>query len=729
MKLHIIRHSILFILGVFAAMGCDRVDDLKNGNPNNPTPPDCPQGDCPPGGAGGGELPSLDPMSFSSDLLHLPDCSAVENAIEQKIIDNLNFEAADAKERFKNYLKYNRQIHGNSSNEVSGASDGSSEDMASSPSAAQSDSEAKSASSGPSTVSQTNTQVAGVDEADIVKTDGKHIYVINRNRFYVVKSWPADSLATLASVPFFEETITDMLLDESGQIIVIGNMHAAPLSGYWSSPSRTSVTVVDVKDPSKPSVSKRYTLPGSYHSVRRIGTSLRLILRNDSNFYQAHLNWQILNMFYTMDINEAEFNTRVDLELERNIAATKEKTLAYWLNQDQYKQLDGIKTSVIELPNMCSSVYVPAAPTALGLTSIVTLELSSGSVETSQLLTNADTVYANAESLYFTTNYNWWRQSAEQKDYTFVHKFDIRDPKTSVYLGSGAIEGHLLNQFSMDEFEGNLRVATTVTERRSIAEENQSPFWWRPFQTNVFNRVSVLSINGGKLQVIGETDQIAKDERIFSVRFNGKKGYVVTFRQVDPLFTLDLSVPTDPRVVGELKVDGVSNYIHMLDENHLLTVGRGEGWNTMRITIFDVTNPATPTEKHRLDLPGQSTQAQWDHKAFTFVRETGTLALPVAGYSNGFDNSTGWWNSYRSAVMVFKISADAGIKTLGELAVNDIYQGKNYGWSWWYQRAYVNRAIIADNFVYAVSQFGIRSADIGALEKPLSTGLFMNAAP
>ncbi len=192
---------------------------------------------------------------------------------------------------------------------------------------------------------------------------------------------------------------------------------------------------------------------------------------------------------------------------------------------------------------------------------------------------------------------------------------------------------------------------------------------------------------------------------------------------------MDLSVPTDPKVVGELKVDGVSNYIHMLDENHLLTVGRGDSWNSMRITIFDVTNPALPTEKHRLDIPNQTSQAQWDHKAFSFMKETGTLALPVSGHSIANATEGDWWNYYRSAVMVFRVSKDAGITSLGELAVNDLYQGTNYGWYWWHQRAYVTRAVIADNFVYAISQFGVRSADINALNKPLATSLFISSKP
>ena len=676
-----LSRALFIILSVIAASGCDRINDLKKGGSSDGTQEN--PIDIPSIGPGPDSLPP-DPMTFSGDLIHLNDCSAVENAIEQKIIDQLKFEAADAKERFQSYLKYNKNYYPQvNMGDSGGSSDGDASMDSESASVGKADSVG--ANSGPSTVSQTNTQVAGVDEADIVKTDGKHIYVINRNRLYAVKSWPADSLATLSSVPFFEESIRDLVLEESGQLLVIGQVHAQPLSGYWNAPARTSVTVVDVKDPSKPTIAKRYVLPGSYHSLRRVGTSVRIILRNDSNFYTAHLGWQALNLFYNMDITEEEFNTRIDLELERNIAATKEKSLAYWLIEDQYKQYDDLGAKTIVLPNICSSVYIPTAPTALGLTSIVTLELASGSVETTQLLTNADTVYANAESLYFTTNYWWWRQTADQKDYTFIHKFDIRDPKASAYVGSGTVAGQLLNQFSMDEFEGNLRVATTVTERTAIDEPEQSPFWWRPFQTKTFNQVSVFGVSGNKLALLGETDPLANDERIFSVRFNGKKGYVVTFRQVDPLFTLDLSVPTDPRVVGELKVDGVSNYIHMLDDNHLLTVGRGDGWNSMRITIFDVTNSAAPTEKHKLDIPNQTSQAQWDHKAFSFVSETGTLALPVSGYSNADASGANWWSSYRSAVMVFKVSAATGITSVGELAVNDIYQGTNYGWYWWYR--------------------------------------------
>jgi hypothetical protein len=232
----------------------------------------------------------------------------------------------------------------------------------------------------------------------------------------------------------------------------------------------------------------------------------------------------------------------------------------------------------------------------------------------------------------------------------------------------------------------------------------------------------VLKSEQGALKIVGEVNGIAKGERIFSARFDGEKGYLVTFRQVDPLFTLDLQDPYQPAIVGELKIDGVSNYIHLLDQNHLLTVGQGTGRRNSRITIFDVTDMRNPQQKHVFEIPNTYTNANWDHKAFTFLRSKGLLTIPVTGWRN---TSGSWWDNWYSAVMAFKIDAQTGIEHVGELGMADIFQSNiQPSWGWWLRRANVYRSFIADDFVYAVSNFGMRTANVADLSTPVATSLF-----
>jgi uncharacterized secreted protein with C-terminal beta-propeller domain len=172
------------------------------------------------------------------------------------------------------------------------------------------------------------------------------------------------------------------------------------------------------------------------------------------------------------------------------------------------------------------------------------------------------------------------------------------------------VPGHLLNQFSLDEKDGHLRVATTKS-------------WQDPR-----NAVYVL---GANLTVVGCVEDLAPGERIYSCRFMGDTLYMVTFRQVDPLFVIDLSDPTSPAVVGELKVPGFSSYLHPLGEGRLLGIGMENG--SVKVSLFDVSDPTAPAELGTVLVPGFSfSDALYDHKAVTYDETTGSLVIPVSSY-------------------------------------------------------------------------------------------------
>ncbi len=320
----------------------------------------------------------------------------------------------------------------------------------------------------------------------------------------------------------------------------------------------------------------------------------------------------------------------------------------------------------------------------------------------------------------------WWWPEAGQADYSYVHKFDIGQPDRVSYVASGPVEGHVVDQFSMDEHDGYLRVATNVMTRRA-GEQNE--WWWR-FDTT--NKVSVLAENEGRLEVVGQTPELAPGEAIQSSRFLGTKGYVVTFKQIDPLFTLDLSNPREPKVVGELKVPGFSTYLHPIDDTHLLTIGtyvpeNPTSWQerTLQLSIFDVSDFAHPVLTHteKVGTAYSWSEAMWNHKAFNYFPAKKLLAIPFSTWDSG-DTGDAYWSRFESSLKVYGVDADAGLHREGRDLVRRPLPGAgNYGWYWWWMPT-VRRSIMADDFVYAISDAGIRSARIDALSTPLATVKF-----
>ncbi|HZH04130.1 MAG TPA: beta-propeller domain-containing protein, partial [Myxococcaceae bacterium] len=274
-----------------------------------------------------------------------------------------------------------------------------------------------------------------------------------------------------------------------------------------------------------------------------------------------------------------------------------------------------------------------------------------------------------------------------------------------------------------------LRVATTVVRH----EESAGDPWGR---AETANRVSVMAEEDGALKVVGQTPDLAQGERIFSSRFVGRRGFLVTFRQVDPFFTLDLSNPRDPKVVGELKIPGFSTYIHPVDENHLLTIGSyvnpDGGWQgrAIKLSLFDVSDFAAPKEKFS-QLVGSSyasSEAQYDHRAFNYFPEKGLLAVPFVDW-NAAASGDGYWSSFVSELRVFHIDTQAGITGRGALSMSDVYRTERYP-DWTYSWSpQVRRSVMADDFVYAVTDAGLRVANIADLSAPLKTVRFEPNAP
>jgi hypothetical protein len=599
-------------------------------------------------------------------------------------------------------------------------------------------------SSGPNDSTDTNNQVEGVHEADFVQNDGTRIFVLSGPRLYIHRSWPAEQLVRTAALEV-EGWPREMLLDgERNRLVITSQVYeqrpgrptltgggggvASPAMdcagfgcGYYYGDT-LKVTVVDVADLAAPKVVEQVYLPGGYLNARRVEGAVRLVLSDqfrwpeDVSFYPE----------YSRDLYEDKdkLADAVDALIAKNEKLIRAQSLEAWLPGGRRVDAAGHTTP---LTYSCTDFFHANAPTGLGFVTVLSMNLDAGAANAAprrtSVVTSPGEVYASKDSLYMATGHWWWWPEVGQSDFTYLHKFDIREPGQATYVGSGTMEGHIANQFSLDEHEGVLRVATTVSTR-TVDVTNQN--WWR-FDT--VSRVVTFREQEGKLEELGRTENLAPGESIFSARFVGKKGYVVTFRQTDPLFTFDLSDPAHPRKVGELKVLGFSTYIHPIGDTHLLTLGeqRDEtgGWNSraLKVTLFDVTDLEHPKEAFTQTVGTASSysEALYEHKAFNYFAAKGLLAIPFTDWSY---DSTDYWSSFRSELRVFRVDTATGITPVGALSMKDVYQTFNQrGWSW-YWSPMVRRSVMADDYVYAITDGGLRVAKVDALQTPLATSLF-----
>jgi uncharacterized secreted protein with C-terminal beta-propeller domain len=298
---------------------------------------------------------------------------------------------------------------------------------------------------------------------------------------------------------------------------------------------------------------------------------------------------------------------------------------------------------------------------------------------------------------------------AKEMEKTMIHKISISGSNIE-YKASGDAPGYVLNQFSMDEYNDNFRIATTTGN-----------LW----EGNSANHLYVLDSD---LKIIGKVEDLAKGEKIYSARFLGNRAYIVTFKKIDPLFVIDLSVPQDPKVLGYLKVTGFSDYLHPYDENHIIGVGKeAVGGNEqfawyqgMKISLFDVSDVENPKEIGKVTIGdrGTDSQALYDHKAFLFDKEKNLLVIPISlaqinktQYENQYENIPDW--AYGDVVWrgayVFNIDLVNGIVLKGNIThENETANETNY----YDYQSQVTRSLYIDNILYTLSNRMIKANNL-----------------
>ncbi len=579
--------------------------------------------------------------------------------------------------------------------------------------------EAATGQSGTPDHSTTNTQVAGVDEADFVKTDGNRVFYLVDRRLFVLKSWPAAQTA-LASTTLVEGYPTEMFLSETDHKLVVFSRipawtydpriaHPADQGyawhyWYWYSDA-TKVTVYDVATDT-PVLQDEYFLGGGYASSRRIGSVVRLVL-------SAQLRWPELKWWLdSWDPNdEAKNAAALDQLKAENEARIRAQPLADWLP----KATVSVGGQRVDVTSDCSRYHRPTVGAKLGLATLATFDLAHpGNLDVTSVLTQTGEIYANADALYLASpewSWGWWRTNGTTMSRTWLHKFSLASPVSATYQGSGSVPGTILDQFSLDEHQGYLRVATNLT------------VWGPNFQNPVTeNRLYVLGQQGGALVQVGATPPIAPGERIYSSRFFGDKGFIVTYKQIDPLFALDLANPAQPTVVGELHIPGFSTYIHLLDPTHLLTIGSDtvvdpstgrETRNGVALQIFDVSEMTNPvlTAKTLVGTRNGYSEALWDHKAFNYFAKTGTLAIPFSDY---VPSASDYWGSFVSQLQLFHVDAAGSLVKLGAVDHKDLFvQNQLHDWYWWYE-PHIRRSVQIEGFVYSFSAAGVKVSPVAS---------------
>lgn len=558
-------------------------------------------------------------------------------------------------------------------------------------------------SGGATDFTTTNTQERDVDEPDFVKNDGSRIFVLNGRSLVVVAAWPPES-ARIESVTPLEGQPAEMIL-AGGRLAVYARLGPVGIDlrpGQPASASRDrfALTVFDVSS-TAPSPVYRHEWAGRYVSARRTEGVLHTVSVAEPGG-PTLVYWPDENIDWT---RPGAVRDALERARAQNVVRIRAASLDDWLPR--------FSENGAPVERDCGSYYATNVSARAGFTTVTSLDLARLSSARSTLLNQADEVYASKERLYVTTRHTWTAPAREgdvRQNHTYVFQFDLpQGGGAARYVAAGGVAGHVADQFSLDEEGGFLRVATTRET------------WVGWTRRDLTNNLFVLRPSGARLEVVGELAGLARDERIFSARFEADRGFVVTFRQVDPLFTFDLSNPRAPRVAGELKIPGFSTYLHPLDRDHLLAIGReatadGRQFGGVQLQVFDVTNFASPVVRHRHTLgtsSAASSEASWDHKAFTYFAGRQLLGLPFS------DWSTARRGDFTSTLELLTVSPAGGIAAAGSIDHSDLVRGTEGYYDGWSPR--IRRSVMMDDFVYSLSHGGLKVHDTRGLERAVAT--------
>lgn len=550
---------------------------------------------------------------------------------------------------------------------------------------------APSASQGASEYSSTNIQVEGVDEADVIKNDGKYIYVVSGNKVVIVSAYPADNMKVLSEINL-SDNVGEIFVN-GDKLVVFTNQYSVIAYGGircmavgcimppYQDESKTGVYIYDISDKENPELDNNISLTGNYVSSRMIDNYVYLV----ANQY-----------------------------------AYPEGVLPAYEEDGQ--------VSVVKADEV---YYSPIRDQSFQFTNILAINVDNGETSEKTVLTgSSQTIYVSKNNIYTTYTkyaYYWTPESTDQEK-TVVNKFSI-DKDQVQFLSSGEVPGHLLNQFSMDENQDYFRIATTISgyvDNRDTSTNN-------------------LYVLDDSMKVVGKIEGIAQGESIYSIRFIGDRAYMVTFKHVDPLFVIGLEDPANPTLLGKLKIPGYSEYLHPYDETHIIGVGKevdesidadkvhteGAVYYTaiqgVKLAIFDVSDVSNPIEMYKEVIGDRGTEspAETDHKAFLFDKNKNLLVIPITvaelkpGQSKDQEGEFTFQGAY-----VYNINLDEGFNLKGKITHYENDEAfKKAGYYFYGGEQSITRSLYMDNTLYTFSPTMIKANDLDNLDEISSVKL------
>lgn len=546
--------------------------------------------------------------------------------------------------------------------------------------------------------SKTNIQVENVDEADIIKTDGNYIYSLSKESIVITDVTDPNKIKVASKITPTDNGIPEDLILFENKLVAICSEINSPYIYYSSNKNNTIVRIYDITNREEPRMVKNYKLYEPYYTTRCIGSKLYVIstgnLRKENN--------KIVR-YYDEEYSQKEIELK-NIKYLKNVETNKQ-TIISMMDLNNIEQNVNVSSYLIDIENAYISEkniylldtnykgnYYPKISSIYGIKGIWGLN---------------DYIYD------YTRNYE-----------TEIYKFNILDNGEVEYSCKTRVKGQTINQYSLDEYNGNLRVALKDSREGS--------------RIVIFNE---------KMQQIGETPYLAKGEQMYSSRFMGDKAYLVTYKTIDPLFVIDLSNPTEPKVLGELKIPGYSTYLHPYDENHLIGIGmqteekinrdiQGKVTSAtatitgMKMALFDVTDPTNPVEISSTVIGDRRTTSAilTNPKALLFSKEKELIAIPVNNYaeyisiasSNTYEDTI---NAYKKnttkyiseGYAVYSINIEKGIDLKGIITQENMDNKSQY--TYYYTNSKLLRGVYIENNLYTVSEKCVKVSDLETLKE------------
>ena len=568
--------------------------------------------------------------------------------------------------------------------------------------------------------SGTNDYVAGVDEPDLVKTDGRRIVTVANDVLQVIDAASRTMTGrldlTAAGDGMAYQPVNLLLSGDHALLLTNGGTvpDGAAGSGGFRPAEGSRLLLVDLAG--RPSVLSSYTIDGGLIDARQIGSTVRVVITS-----QPRLNFPA-----------QPGGTSNALQVAANRAVIGRADLGAWL--PRYEETSGAATSTGQIA--CSAVSRPATYSGANLLTVLTFDLSSdalGSGDGVSIVADGNTVYGTDSSLYVAGDERWLAEaatagagvdapagdtvntsgSAAIGQRTDIYRFDITGAGPPRFTAGGSVPGYLVDQYALSEWQGYLRVATTTGTSWALADGAPADA-----QTSS-SAVYVMSTRGPVMRLVGRVAGLGLTERIYSVRFMGPAGYVVTFRQTDPLYTLDLSDPAQPRVRGSVALTGYSAYLHPVSDTRLIGIGRqadamGHVGGT-QVSLFDVSDLAAPTRLATFALAGAISSAEFDPHAFLYWPGSRVMVVPLqlTGPVAGAPMSPGGVaqspDGQLSGALVLRID-DSSITDMGFITQPDTASTTGY-------TAYspIERSLIIGQTLWTISTAGAMARDLATL--------------